>query len=78
MSVVEDIDSLGRGPDPERAAVTKAILDTLNDRLQQLGLAVVSANLGWRADQSAEQIYDRLRGMRLISDDRSLPNLFSA
>lgn len=78
ISVVEDLDSRARGPERVRAAITKALFDTYNDMLKRLGLSLSNACLGWQTDQSPEQVYDRLRGMRLISDQRSLPNLFSA
>ncbi len=76
--VVQDLDSLAFGPTPEVAAVMKSLCDTFSDNLKRVGLELGTTHILWGATESPEQVYDRLRGMRLISDQRSLPNLFSA
>jgi hypothetical protein len=76
--VVEDQDSRATGPSLEKAAVIKALLDSFSDALRRVGLNLVNAHVLWESDESAEQIYDRLRGMNFISDSRSLPSLFEA
>jgi hypothetical protein len=76
--VVEDQDSRATGPTLEKAAVIKALLDSFSDALRRVGLNLVNAHILWESDESAEQIYDRLRGMNLISDPRSSPSLFEA
>jgi hypothetical protein len=77
-AVVEDQDSRAFGPTPEMAAVIKSLCDTFSDTLKRVGLELGAVHIGWGGTESPEQVYDRLRGMRLISDQRSLPNLFSA
>lgn len=76
--VVEDQDSRATGPSLEKAAVIKALFDSFSDALRRVGLNLVNAHVLWESDESAEQIYDRLRGMNFISDSRSLPSLFEA
>jgi hypothetical protein len=76
--VMEDQDSRAIGPTPEKATVIKALLDSFSDALRRVGLNLVNAHILWESDESAEQIYDRLRGMNFISDSRSLPSLFEA
>src|ERR1700719_2376368 len=69
--VVEDQDSRATGPPLEKAAVIKALLNSFSDSLGRVGLNLVNANVLWESDESAEEIYDRLRGMNFISDSRS-------
>jgi hypothetical protein len=78
ISVVEDLDSRASGPTPESAAVIKSLCDTFGDNLKRVGLELGTVGICWGSTESPEQVYDRLRGMRLISDERSLPSLFSA
>lgn len=73
--VVQDQDSRATGPTLEKATVIKVLLDSFSDALRIVGLTLVNAHILWESDESAEQVYDRLRGMNFISDSAARPPL---
>jgi len=67
-AVVEDHNSRAIGPDGASASVIKILCEALDAKLQTVGLVLAGASIGWRTDESAEQVYAKLRNMQLIPD----------
>jgi hypothetical protein len=66
-AVVADHTSRVAGPSPYEAGVTKMLCDSLNKKLQPVGLILKNATLGWRTDKSAEEVCAELRRIGLIT-----------
>ena len=66
-AVIEDRTSRAAGPNPYRASVTKILCDSLNEKLQPVGLALTNVSVGWRTDKSAEVVHAELRRIGLIT-----------
>jgi len=67
-AVVADHNSQAVGSDGASASVIKILCDALDAKLQTVGLHLVNACVGWQTDESAEQVYAKLRNMQLIPD----------
>ena len=66
-AVVEDHTSRAAGPNPYHASVMKMLCDSLNEKLQPIGLNLIDASIGWRKDKSAEEVCAELQRIGLIT-----------
>lgn len=67
-AVVGDHHSRAVGPDGASTSVIKILCEALDAKVQTVGLSLVNACVGWRTDESAEQVYAKLRNMQIIPD----------